>query len=158
MNTPDSKPKRVRVHCNQCEMLMINGVACHETGCPNSGAQWNEDRQAWVKYFECRECGCEVEQGESCNCTDPIEETPVTHFIAMSGSHGCLPDHCEVFETCADSVEDLTNLFELGRTRKARLAKFRYLELTREDGAEYCEITECDCATPGVHSDSGEVL
>ena len=22
--------------CDQCEMLSINGVACHEIGCPNS--------------------------------------------------------------------------------------------------------------------------
>jgi hypothetical protein len=21
--------------CNQCEALMINGIYCHETGCPN---------------------------------------------------------------------------------------------------------------------------
>lgn len=25
----------VRVKCRQCEVLGINGVACHETGCPN---------------------------------------------------------------------------------------------------------------------------
>jgi len=24
--------------CNQCELLVINGVPCHETGCPNEGA------------------------------------------------------------------------------------------------------------------------
>ena len=22
--------------CDQCEVLSINGLACHETGCPNS--------------------------------------------------------------------------------------------------------------------------
>ena len=86
------------------------------------------------------------------------------HYIAMSGSHGCLPDHCEVFETHADAVSDLAMLFELGRTRKARLRKNSYLELTPspieardEDfgfGAEYCEITECDCDNPAIHSDS----
>jgi hypothetical protein len=25
----------VTVWCSQCEALVINGVACHETGCPN---------------------------------------------------------------------------------------------------------------------------
>ena len=25
----------IRVGCSQCEALAINGVACHETGCPN---------------------------------------------------------------------------------------------------------------------------
>jgi hypothetical protein len=33
---PVSKPKPRRVHCDQCEMLAINGIACHEHGCPNS--------------------------------------------------------------------------------------------------------------------------
>ena len=26
---------RARVGCSQCQALAINGVACHETGCPN---------------------------------------------------------------------------------------------------------------------------
>lgn len=26
--------------CNECEMLSINGVACHETGCPNASARY----------------------------------------------------------------------------------------------------------------------
>jgi hypothetical protein len=25
-----------RVRCSQCEALVINGIACHETGCPNA--------------------------------------------------------------------------------------------------------------------------
>ena len=25
----------VHVRCSQCEAMAINGVACHETGCPN---------------------------------------------------------------------------------------------------------------------------
>lgn len=33
--------------CDSCEMLSINGLACHETGCP----------EAWVEPRECRECG-----------------------------------------------------------------------------------------------------
>ncbi len=85
------------------------------------------------------------------------------HYIAMSGQHGCMPDHCEVFDTHGEAVEDLTQLFELGRTRKARLRKDSYLELTpnpveenqgEDFGAEYCEVTRCDCDNPLVHSDS----
>jgi hypothetical protein len=26
----------VKVRCSQCEALVINGVACHERGCPNA--------------------------------------------------------------------------------------------------------------------------
>lgn len=28
-----------RPRCSQCQVLVINGVACHETGCPNERRQ-----------------------------------------------------------------------------------------------------------------------
>jgi hypothetical protein len=28
--------KGVHVRCSQCEALVINGTACHETGCPHT--------------------------------------------------------------------------------------------------------------------------
>lgn len=28
----------VRVRCSQCAACCVNGVACHETGCPNGRA------------------------------------------------------------------------------------------------------------------------
>jgi hypothetical protein len=28
-------PNSLAPRCSQCEALVINGVACHETGCPN---------------------------------------------------------------------------------------------------------------------------
>ena len=34
--------------CDSCQALMINGVYCHEQGCPNA---WKNKR------VECRECG-----------------------------------------------------------------------------------------------------
>ena len=38
--------------CTQCEALMINGIYCHETGCPI----------AWKDYKrECKWCGSEFE-------------------------------------------------------------------------------------------------
>lgn len=49
------------MRCNQCEMLSINGVPCHEIGCPNSNAEWDETREEWVHYTTCFECGCDVE-------------------------------------------------------------------------------------------------
>jgi hypothetical protein len=39
-----------RVRCSQCEALMINGILCHETGCPNSHLTWNG--QEWVNRNE----------------------------------------------------------------------------------------------------------
>lgn len=36
------------LNCDQCEMLSINGMACHETGCPNARKAWDHDLCAWV--------------------------------------------------------------------------------------------------------------
>jgi len=62
------------MRCDSCEMLSINGHACHETGCPNSRKTWIEERGEFVLFLECRECGCEVESGSVCDCQEPCEE------------------------------------------------------------------------------------
>lgn len=36
--------------CPSCEILYINGVRCHETGCPDA---WKEEKR------KCKECGHE---------------------------------------------------------------------------------------------------
>lgn len=50
----------VHVGCSQCEALCINGIACHETGCPN-------------QTRACDECGASIPKRqrlcESC-CED----------------------------------------------------------------------------------------
>jgi hypothetical protein len=58
--------------CNQCEMLYINGTPCHEIGCPNQRKTWIPGR-GWVRFLECLNCGCDVEQGECCDCQDPAD-------------------------------------------------------------------------------------
>jgi hypothetical protein len=62
------------MRCDQCEMLSINGVACHETGCPNSRKTWVPDRGEWVLFLDCRECGYPVESGTVCSCYEPVPE------------------------------------------------------------------------------------
>jgi hypothetical protein len=57
----------MRISCDQCELLAINGHACHETGCPNSKKTWVPDR-GWVLFVACHVCGCDVEVGEYCAC------------------------------------------------------------------------------------------
>lgn len=49
--------------CDACELLVINGVTCHETGCPRT----NADR-------ECRECGDTLERHEVCTCERDTDE------------------------------------------------------------------------------------
>jgi hypothetical protein len=41
--------------CDQCQIAYINGVRCHETGCPSA---WRDEVR------ECKECGTEFEPEE----------------------------------------------------------------------------------------------
>lgn len=49
--------------CNQCEALMINGVFCHETGCPNAQSRYDVESGTWIKQRDtwpeepCAICG-----------------------------------------------------------------------------------------------------
>jgi hypothetical protein len=66
-----TKTKRARIHCDQCEMLSINGAACHETGCPNSGSRWDSE-SGWIALRKCFDCGCTVDADDA--CCSAIEE------------------------------------------------------------------------------------
>lgn len=35
--------KRYHIGCSQCEALVINGIACHETGCPHAPRRRREE-------------------------------------------------------------------------------------------------------------------
>jgi hypothetical protein len=43
----EPEPETPRLKCDQCQMLSINGIACHETGCPNMRKAWVDGE--WVK-------------------------------------------------------------------------------------------------------------
>lgn len=34
--------------CNQCDSAIINGVYCHEHGCPNIDKFWDEESEMWM--------------------------------------------------------------------------------------------------------------
>ena len=34
---------KYRIRCSQCAALVINGIPCHETGCPNVPHRHEED-------------------------------------------------------------------------------------------------------------------
>ena len=38
------------MNCDACQMLSINGMACHEAGCPNSGKTWMPERGEWARF------------------------------------------------------------------------------------------------------------
>jgi len=76
----------------------------------------------------------------------------MTHYIAMAGLHGYLPQLVELCETREEAVDALAQVHELGRDRRRALKRNGYLELNlRRDGNEYAEIEECDCADPSIH-------
>lgn len=52
------------MNCDQCEMLSINGVPCHERGCPNKDSRW--DGEQWIKQRVCFECGYTVDYDDPC--------------------------------------------------------------------------------------------
>lgn len=61
--------------CDRCDMVSINGIPCHETGCPNAKKEWNGEE--WVKMFECIECGSQYEDADDaalCCTTDFVED------------------------------------------------------------------------------------
>lgn len=88
-------------------------------------------------------------------CRDTCQhEKNKPHYIALGGLHGCLPSHCEVYDSEQDAVSAMVDMYELGKKRSKVLARDLSLELnSKRDGNEYIEITECDCDTPEVHND-----
>lgn len=44
--------------CTSCEVVSINGVACHETGCPDS---WKDPVTGKGYKRECKWCGTQFE-------------------------------------------------------------------------------------------------
>lgn len=85
------------MRCNECSALMINGVCCHEIGCPNRNAKYESGE--WIQYTQCRECGDEVRKGETCNCTEPVEDADEpaedTEIPLRSMTFGVMPTEAE---------------------------------------------------------------
>lgn len=77
------------------------------------------------------------------------------HFIAMSGNHGCLPDHIQVFEKRHSAVGFIIDIFELPKhgSRANDLRETGYVELGQGFGADYAEIEECNCSHPEIHDE-----
>lgn len=57
--------------CDSCELLTINGLPCHEIGCPNRHSVYRDGE--WVKQRECFECGCTVDADDPC-CASTDDE------------------------------------------------------------------------------------
>ncbi len=63
-------PTAQAIRCDNCNMMMIQGVPCHEQSCPNAGKKWDVIRECWNWWVDCSECGSEIKEGESCSCCE----------------------------------------------------------------------------------------
>lgn len=80
--------------CDGCKLAVIDGILCHETGCPFS---WNDNAA------ECRECGCDFMLSE--------KNQTVCDECAAAADPDFIPAGIEVFyrtakENRADGWED----------------------------------------------------
>jgi hypothetical protein len=67
----------VRVRCSQCEALVINGIACHETGCPH-------DRR-----YQCGECGSEYhDRQDAADCCTQYDTTEAEYDESTGELYG----------------------------------------------------------------------
>lgn len=59
----DANKTGFKVKCSQCDALCINGVPCHEEGCPN-------------QTHECAECDTQIPKRQRLceSCANPQEE------------------------------------------------------------------------------------
>jgi hypothetical protein len=74
------------------------------------------------------------------------------HYLAMSGSPGFIPDCCEMFDSREEAVSDLVKFLELTAEQENRLRAWDFTTCDPMQGAGYCQVLECECATPEIHS------
>lgn len=75
--------------CDQCAACMIQGVFCHETGCPNTNSRLDAESGEWIKQRKCRECGCTVDADDlCCDAQDDEEETCSECGAALNDGEG----------------------------------------------------------------------
>jgi hypothetical protein len=60
-----------QIKCNSCELMRIQGIVCHETGCPNTNARYDSVSGEWVKQRRCWDCGCSVDADDLCCSAEP---------------------------------------------------------------------------------------
>lgn len=86
------------------------------------------------------------------------------HFIALGGSHGCLPDNCQAYETLESAIDGLDFIYELETWQRVELSKLSTLRdadglsvaLNADQGGAYCEVSRCDCSEPWIHGEGDD--
>lgn len=144
----EEEETRERITCDQCELLAINGICCHETGCPNMGSRWDAENREWIKQRKCFECGCEVDADDPC-CSAPFEEEEEEEEEDVLRSTVDTPEMEQaVLSEARDTLErhNLTATFEHGHW---------WIE-DKEDGAQW-SVVDCETATGEEYFDFEQV-
>lgn len=79
-------PKKARknISCDSCIALMINGMFCHETGCPNTSSRYDAESGSWIKQRKCFDCGYTVDADEDC-CFDDGSDPEFDEAMVKAG-------------------------------------------------------------------------
>jgi hypothetical protein len=89
---------------------MIQGVFCHETGCPNTHSRYDEESGEWVKQRKCFECGCTVDADDLC-CNAEVEDDEDRCDVCSETVENC---DCDLVDE--DVPEDTDSLEDRGIT------------------------------------------
>lgn len=101
------------IRCDQCQLVMIQGVLCHETGCVNTYSRYDAESGEWVKRRKCGGCGCSVDADDLC-CDAEVEDEEEVETCDDCGEP---LDECECGdEEDAFEHEDSESLEDRGRT------------------------------------------
>ena len=72
------------LNCDHCEMLSINGIACHERGCPMICARWDAESESWIKQRVCVICGYSRDADDPCCDHEEYQTESDEYAEAMS--------------------------------------------------------------------------
>lgn len=93
------------VRCDQCQALMIQGMFCHETGCPNTHSRLDSESGSWIKQRKCGECGCVVDADDlCCDAQDQEDEVETCSECGVALDDG--EGYDGMCGSCADSAEE----------------------------------------------------
>ena len=82
-----------------------------------------------------------------------------THFIAMAGMRGCLPNYCDVYPDRESAIDSLATIHDMGDMEGSNecvenLEEYGFTDLDIHiHGNEYAEVIECNCPDPQEHSE-----
>lgn len=131
-------------------LVLVDGRKVGKIAPDMSGCVTSRGRRPWFVTGEKKDAYGANVIGRAVRLQDAISWAreypwPAARWVAMSGSHGCLPDYWSCCASRETALEALRELFGFGGRISRVLARDGYTALGRGAGAEYCEVVECEC-------------